>query len=402
VESRVTTLTLGDAVASDTIWRGIQLARGLGTPVVASFGDVAASGGYYAAAAADMIYSNQYTITGSIGVIAAFPVIKRLLNMVDVTSDSIQFLPNAAWRHMELGLPETELKKLSAHIDSIYELFKRVVSEGRGMNMDRVEQLAQGQVYTGAQAHRLGLVDHIGSLHEALGAAALCSLDRSGLIKLEELHEERPEEQIREIMGDEMKKIFDDAMVGGNITFKAVKEQILGSPHFQNQPEPTAEEIQSILNRKSVIVRPAVQTVIIPHVNLANEALGMAISSAFQSDEERSPIPIDLPLVNPDKDDNPTQGKIIVGALLGIARSNGVPLWQFPMFCYWWAAQAAGNVGDGMMGGFMDKWFRKLMSNEQGFIDTAHMFAGTAGPRFTSGRAGWTVRMEMPPLQILL
>ena len=149
------------------------MARNLGTPVIASFGDVAASGGYYAAAAADLIYSNQYTITGSIGVIAAYPVIKRLLEKIDVTSDSIQFLPNAAWRHMELGLPETEMEKLRAHIDSTYEQFKQVVSSGREMDMDRVEQLAQGQVYTGSQAHRLGLVDRIGSLYEALSASSI-------------------------------------------------------------------------------------------------------------------------------------------------------------------------------------------------------------------------------------
>src|SRR5215471_980352 len=87
-------LTTGDAVASDTIWRALNVAR-LYKPVVASFGDVAASGGYYAAAAADMIFSNQYTITGSIGVIAGYPVIKRLLEKIEVTSDSIKFLPNA-------------------------------------------------------------------------------------------------------------------------------------------------------------------------------------------------------------------------------------------------------------------------------------------------------------------
>ena len=374
----------------------------MGTPVVASLGDVAASGGYYAAAAADMIISNQYTITGSIGVIAAYPVIKRLLEKIDVTSDSIQFLPNAAWRHMELGLPETEVAKLRAHIDSTYDLFKQVVSAGRGMDMDRVEEVAQGQVYTGSQARRLGLVDQIGSLYEALSAAAVCSLEKAGIMSADTL-KGKPSEQLRQIMGDEMKKFFDDAMTGGDLIFEAAKKQIMTSPHFENQPEPTAEEIKKILSKKDIVIRPTIQTVIIPHVNLANEALGVAISTAFQSDEERSPIPIDQPLLNPKKDDKPPQGRVIMGALLGIARSNDIPLWQFPLFCYWYAAQAAGKVGDGMMGGFMDMWFGRLMNNQQVVHDTAEytkMITGGAGPMFTTGRTGWNIRMEMPPLQI--
>ena len=389
-------LTTGDAVASDTIWRALCIAR-LYKPVVASFGDVAASGGYYAAAAADVIFSNQYTITGSIGVIAGYPVIKRLLEKIEVTSDSIEFLPNAAWNNMELGLPEAEMAKLRAHIDFTYDQFKYVVSIGRQMDLDRVEQVAQGQIFTGAQAHRLGLVDQIGSLHEALGAA--------GMIALEKKTNTGEPALIREYMGDEMKTHFDDALAGGNLVYNATKEQIAASPHFKDQPEPTSEEIHALLKRQMISVRPQIRTVIIPHVNLANEALGVAISSAFQSDDERSPVPIDQPLIDPKKD-NPAnvQGRLVMGALLGIARSNDIPVWQFPMFCYWYAAQAAGKVGDGMMGGFMDTWFAKLFGNQQVLHDTmgyARMITGGSSPIFTSGRtSGCNVRMEMPPLQI--
>ena len=383
---------LGDAVASDTIWRALNVAR-LYKPVIASFGDVAASGGYYAAAAADVIFSNQYTITGSIGVIAGYPVIKRLLEKIEVTSDSIQFFPNAAWNNMELGLPETEMEKLRAHIDFTYDQFKQVVSMGRQMNLDQVEQVAQGQVFTGAQAHRLCLVDQIGSLHEALGAAGMLSLERKtkGETAL-----------IREYMGDEMKAHFDDALAGGNLVYNATKEQILASPHFKGQPEPTSEEIHALLKRQMISIRPQIRTIIIPHVNLANEALGVAIGSAFQSDDERSPVLIDQPLIEPKKD-NPsdTKGRLIMGALLGIARSNDIPVWQFPIFCYWYAAQAAGKVGDGMMGGFMDTWFAKLFGDQQVLHDTTRMITGGAPPVFASGRTSvWDVRMEMPPLQI--
>ena len=389
-------LTTGDAVASDTIWRALSVAK-LYKPVVASFGDVAASGGYYAAAAADIIFSNQYTITGSIGVIAGYAVIKRLLEKIEVTSDSIKFLPNAAWNNMELGLPEAEMEKLRAHIDFTYDQFKQVVSIGRQMDLDRVEQVAQGQVFTGAQAHRLGLVDQIGSLHEALGAA--------GMIALEKKTKGGETDLIREYMGDEMKKHFDDALAGGHLVYNATKEQIAASPHFKGQPEPTSEEIHALLKRQIVSIRPQIRTIIIPHVNLANEALGVAISSAFQSDDERSPVPIDLPLIDPKKDDSTNvQGRLVMGALLGIARSNDIPVWQFPIFCYWYAAQAAGKVGDGMMGGFMDTWFARLFGNQQVLHDTmgyARMITGGAPPMFTSGKtSGWDIRMEMPPLQI--
>ena len=388
-------------MASDTIWRAVEIAKRR-KPVIASFGDVAASGGYYAAAGADAIITNPYTITGSIGVIAGWPVIKRLLEKVDVTTDSVEFLQNAAWHHMELGLPESEMQKLRSHIDETYDQFKKVVGTGRKMNLEQVEKIARGQIYTGAQALQLGLADSIGSLNFALSYAGKLSLDRA-VIEIGDLT------KFRQFLGEEFRIQYDDIVSGGEKIIAATKDQFETSEHYKDTRKPTSEEIQGIVKRVQVSIRPEAQIVIIPHVNLANEALGVAISTAFQSDEERSPIPIDLPLPSPngDKDDdgeNGSQTRMVVGALLGIARSNNIPIWQFPMFCYWYAAQAAGKVGQGMGGGFLDSWFGKLMNNQTVFNDTigyAKTISGGRTETFAGGRTrAWDIRMEMPPLKI--
>jgi len=396
-------LTSGDAVASDTIWRAVEIAKKC-KPVVASFGDVAASGGYYAAAGADTIITNPFTITGSIGVIAGWPVIKRLLEKVDVTTDSVEFLQNSAWHHMELGLPESEMEKLRSHIDETYDQFKKVVGKGRNMDSEQVEKIARGQVYTGAQAIQLGLADTVGSLNYALSYAGKLSLDRT-VIEIEDLT------KLRQFLGEELRSQFDDILSGGDRIVAAAKDEFASSEHYKNTRQPTPEEIQTIVKQVQVSIRPDTRIVIIPHVNLANEALGVAISSAFQSDDERSPIPIDQPLPDPtgDDDDNKTTGinqsRVVLGALLGIARSNNIPIWQFPMFCYWYAAQAAGKVGQGMGGGFLDAWFGTLMNNQAVFNDTvgyAKLMAGGRTQTFAGGRTrAWDIRMEMPPLKIL-
>lgn len=352
-------------------------------PVIASFGDVAASGGYYIAAGADSIFTNNTTITGSIGVIAGWPVIRRLLDMVEVTSDSIQSLPNAAWRHMELGLPESEMRKLSAHIDETYETFKTVVSQGRNMSMENVEEFARGQVFTGAQALRLGLADKLGGLEEALNWAGLVSLERSNM---------QDPMSIREQMDEEWGALVDSALHGGEMIQKMVKDAVNASPMYGDQPEPESEKFAELMKRLTIQVHPQVNPVVIPHINYANEAFGVALATAFQSDDERSPVPIDQPT-----EVASTNGSLIVGALFGIAQSNNIPLWQFPAFCYWYMSQAAGNMGSkSTMGGFLQNWFGRLL-NEGG------MQKDTGRPTrvFAGGETAWDVRMELPPLEIL-
>lgn len=340
-----------------------------------------------------MIISNAYTLTGSIGVISGWPVIKRLLDKVDITSDAVEFLPNAAWRHMELGLPDTEMDKLRRHVDGTYEDFKRVVSEGRKMSMEDVENLAQGQVYTGAQAQELGLVDSLGGLNDCLMLAGVMSLHKT-------MHGKDPME-LRELMDEETDKIFHDAITGGDLISKLLRETLKASPHYKHLPEPSTDDIGGIIKRLQITMRPQAVTVIIPHVNLANEALSVAIGTAFQSDDERSPIPIDQPLVDPLDDNPPSQAKVVLGALLGIARSNNIPLWQFPLFCYWYAAQGVGKVGNGLTGSLLNKWFGKIFQSEEMLLDAVGMIASSGGRgTFAENGTNWDIRMEMPPLKI--
>lgn len=361
-------------------------------PVIASFGDVAASGGYYAAAAANTIFSNRYTITGSIGVISGWPVIKRLLDNVEITSDSIEPIPNAAWRHMELGLPESEMEKLRSHTDEMYESFKRVVSTGRGMSMEQVEDIAQGQVFTGAQAIDLGLVDKLGGLLDAVSWVAMSSLQTERLMDLD---------SYKQYLDEETLEVMESARTGSEDWQKKVRDVIVTSTAIS---DPDPDTIRTIVQRLTIGIRPLVETVVIPHTNPAGEALSVALASVFQTDDERSPIPIDLPVIDPGDPDDPgvssfdtfSSGRVILGSLLGIALSNNIPLWQFPIFCYWYVAGAAGKIGtEGFAGGFLNNWFGKILADRNIFKATerpAHVFAGK--------KTAWDVRMEMPPFQI--
>jgi signal peptide peptidase SppA len=354
-------------------------------PVVASMGDVAASGGYYVAAAATTIFSNQNTITGSIGVISGWPVIKRLLDKVDITSDSIEPIPNAAWRHMELGLPESEMEKLRRHTDQMYESFKKVVSTGRGMSMEQVEDIAQGQVFTGAQAHELGLVNDLGGLTHAISWAIANAFP---------INPDNVRQFLDESTWDQVK----DAQTGGEAWQEIVRKSIIASSGIS---DPDPETIRKIVKRCTIRCPPVVETIVIPHTNPVGEALSVALSSAFQNDDERSPIPVDLPVINPgDPGDSSfntfSSGRVIFGSLLGIALSNNIPLWQFPVFCSWYLAQAAGKMGtEGLGSGFLNNWLGKLLTDQD-------VFKATEQPRhvFAEKKTAWDVRMEMPPFQI--
>ena len=370
-------------------------------PVVASFSDVAASGGYYAAAAADMIYSNPYTITGSIGVIMSYPVIKRLLEKVDISSDAIEFIPNAAWHHPELGdMPPAELEKLSRHVDATYDRFKGVVSEGRNMSVEDVEKVAQGQVFTGSQAQRLGLVDRTGPLNDALVAAALLSIAR------ETKGEERG---LRQLINQVDDSFYDNLLKGEGPSFELIKAKISEARMYAGQRPPTDDEIRELLKRPQIGYRGVISVTTIPHVNPANEALGYAISSAFASEEERSPVPIDQPLHEPADDDDdggagPEQSRqrLVMGALLGLARTNDIPLWQFPLFCYWYAAEAAGKIGEGGSG-ILDRMFARMFGGDVA-VAARHVNGVASGgrpPLFNDAKnLGMDIRLEMMPLQI--
>jgi len=162
----------GSALASDIIWREIELIKGK-IPVVVSMGDVAASGGYYIASGADSIYADANTITGSIGVFTVIPNISGFMNnKLGISFDGVKTAPYADAPTVTRPLNSMEQKILQSGVDSIYHTFKSRVSKGRKKSMEYVDSIAQGRVWLGSDAIKVGLVDRIGTLNDALASAA--------------------------------------------------------------------------------------------------------------------------------------------------------------------------------------------------------------------------------------
>jgi protease-4 len=164
----------GSAVASDVIWREVVRLRAAGKPVVVSMGDVAASGGYFISAPADVIVAQPGTITGSIGVIMGKPVLQELFERAGVTTDSITDGVGAAQATMFSSarpFSEAEWARVNAWLDAIYADFTAKVASGRRMPLDRVHELARGRVWTGADAIAAGLADEAGGMREATAIA---------------------------------------------------------------------------------------------------------------------------------------------------------------------------------------------------------------------------------------
>jgi len=162
----------GSALASDIIWREIDLLK-KEKPVVVSMGDVAASGGYYIACGADSIYADANTITGSIGVFSVIPNAEKFLkNKVGITFDRVKTGQYADAPSATRALTITEQRFLQAGVDSVYHTFKSRVAAGRQKSVAYIDSIAQGRVWTGADAINVGLVDKIGTLNDALASAA--------------------------------------------------------------------------------------------------------------------------------------------------------------------------------------------------------------------------------------
>ncbi|MBV9377154.1 MAG: signal peptide peptidase SppA [Alphaproteobacteria bacterium] len=161
----------GSAVASESIWREVVFARERGKPVVVSMGDVAGSGGYYVAAAADKIIAQPATLTGSIGVLAGKLVVADLLKKIGVSTDSAQIGANAAMFSPTTDFSAEAHSRLEAFLDETYRGFKDHVATGRHMTPEEVEAVAKGRVWSGEDAKARGLVDELGGYSVALRLA---------------------------------------------------------------------------------------------------------------------------------------------------------------------------------------------------------------------------------------
>lgn len=209
----------GSALASDIIWRELEMAKA-DKPVVVSFGDVAASGGYYIAAGADSIFASPNTITGSIGVFTLIPNMEGFFkNKLGMTFDGVKTAPYADAPTVSRPLNEAEQKIMQNSVDRIYLQFKQRVAAGRKKDIAYVDSIAQGRVWSGEDGLRLGLVDRIGSLQDAVACAA--RLAKTTDYRLREYPEPRglmdqlfdkkepdPSVLVREHLGEENFRIF--------------------------------------------------------------------------------------------------------------------------------------------------------------------------------------------------
>jgi protease-4 len=167
----------GSAVASDTIWREVQLLRKAGKPVVVSMGALAGSGGYYIACPADVIVAQPATVTGSIGVLGGKMVISDLLERLGLTTGAVAHGSRARMYSLRQSFTDDERDRLAAMLDRVYAEFVQKVADGRGMALDDVDAVARGRIWSGRDAADRGLVDRLGGLR----TAAEIARDRAGL-----------------------------------------------------------------------------------------------------------------------------------------------------------------------------------------------------------------------------
>jgi protease-4 len=164
----------GSYTASDVIWREVVKLRAAGKPVIVSMGDVAASGGYFIAAPADVIVAQPGTITGSIGVFMGKPVLRELFGRAGVATDTIADAAGAEVATMfssSRPFSEAEWARINEWLDAVYADFTQKVADGRRLPAERVHELARGRVWTGADAIANGLADEAGGLREAIAIA---------------------------------------------------------------------------------------------------------------------------------------------------------------------------------------------------------------------------------------
>ena len=181
----------GSALASDVIWRETILLKEAGKELIVSMGDLAASGGYYISCAADKIFANATTITGSIGVFGIIPNLGGMYEKhLGVTFDDIATHSHAGKPDGVFAMSDFEIEAYNEIISGIYSDFTSKVSQGRNLTAAQVEEIARGRVWSGNDALEIGLVDEIGNLEDAINfAEELINIPDANIIYLPEIRD---------------------------------------------------------------------------------------------------------------------------------------------------------------------------------------------------------------------
>ncbi|MCL9768960.1 signal peptide peptidase SppA [Flavobacterium sp. HXWNR69] len=225
----------GSALTSELIWREIELTKKV-KPVVVSMGDYAASGGYYISANADRIFAEPNTITGSIGVFGMLPNMNQLGKNIGINAEQVKTHDNASGYSVFEPIDEGFKGYVLEGIERTYNIFLKRVADGRKMSITQVDAIAQGRVWTGVDAKKIGLVDELGGLDAAIKYAA--KLGKTSSYRTESF--------------PEYEKSFEDMLANftGLAMFKT-KEQLLkeqlGEEGFQ-----MLEKIKRVKSRKGI------------------------------------------------------------------------------------------------------------------------------------------------------
>jgi len=215
----------GSALASDVMWRETILAKEA-KPLVVSMGDVAASGGYYIACAADKILASEKTITGSIGVFGLIPNMKGFFNnKIGITFDAAKTNTHADMMTVFRPLTGEEKDIIQIGVEKIYDDFITKVADGRGMTKQEIDDIGQGRVWVGNDALKIGLVDEIGGLNDAISIAK--DLAKVENYELENYPKRKdPFEQFIEELSGNMEARFIKAKLGDNYKYYEKMESI--------------------------------------------------------------------------------------------------------------------------------------------------------------------------------
>lgn len=175
----------GNAIASDLMWRELKLASGV-KPVIISMGNLAASGGYYISAPASKIYSDPTTISGSIGVFGMIPNAGKLMeDKLGISTEVVNTNANSDFPNIFRPMNTYQKQAMQLSIEKIYGDFVSKVADGRGMSETTVDSIGQGRVWSGVDGQKIGLIDEIGGLEDAIkGAAKLAGIDQYSIREL--------------------------------------------------------------------------------------------------------------------------------------------------------------------------------------------------------------------------
>lgn len=231
----------GSAFASELVRREIQSLRDKGITVVVSMGSVAASGGYWMALAADEIWATPTTITGSIGVFGLFPTMEKGLAKLGIHTDGVGTTELAGGLRVDRALSHEAANVLQQGVEDLYDRFIQLTADSRQKSPEAIHEIAQGRVWTGAAAERLGLVDALGNLDDAIASAAQRAGITAPQIKLFERELSPRETLIRELLREtQVTTSLDSVLANWNVVDLSALQIMLHSVKHSQQGDGNA------------------------------------------------------------------------------------------------------------------------------------------------------------------